>query len=116
MLPKALKASFKTDIKKKYTKYLKLNVSEEEVLKYIENCRFEGQILILRELLEKKEFKADLQKEVEKKNKSQETALFARLLHQAGRGERYAVDCRKNAPNDSVHKKAPPIIGGAWII
>ena len=59
MLPKALKASFKTDIKKKYVKYLSLNVSDEEVLNYIDGCRFEGQVLILRELLEKKEIRID---------------------------------------------------------
>ena len=57
MLPKALKASFKTDIKKKNVKYLKLNASNEEVIKYIDGCRFEGQILILRELLKNGEVK-----------------------------------------------------------
>lgn len=57
MLPKALKASFKTDIKKKKSKYLVLNVSDEEVIKYIDKCRYEGQILLLKELLEKKEIR-----------------------------------------------------------
>ena len=57
MLPKALKASFKTDIKKKYAKYLVLNISDNETLSYIENCRFEGQVLILKELLKKREIK-----------------------------------------------------------
>ena len=59
MLPKALKASFKTDIKKKYVKYLVLNLSREDVLKYIDSCRYEGQVLILRELLDKKEIRVD---------------------------------------------------------
>ena len=57
MLPKALKASFKTDIKKKYTKYLSLNLSDEEVLKYIDSCKYEGQTLILRELLKDREIR-----------------------------------------------------------
>lgn len=57
MLPKALKANFKTDIKKKIVKYLVLNKDKEEVLHYIDECRYEGQVQILRELLEKSEFK-----------------------------------------------------------
>ena len=57
MLPKALKASFKTDIKKKVSKYLVLNLNYEDTVNYMESCRFEGQILVLRELLEKNEFK-----------------------------------------------------------
>ena len=57
MLPKALKASFKTEIKKKLDKYLILNCSNEEVFKYIDNCRYEGQIIILKEILEKNELK-----------------------------------------------------------
>ena len=57
MLPKALKASVKTDIKKKIDKYLILNSSNEEVLKYIDNCKYEGQIIILKEIIEKKELK-----------------------------------------------------------
>ena len=55
MLPKALKASFKTDIKKKEVKYLVINVDDKQVLKYINSCRYKGQILILRELLSKRE-------------------------------------------------------------
>ena len=57
MLPKALKASFKTDIKKKLDKYLILNYNDEEVLKYIESCRYEGQVMLLKSLLNEKEIK-----------------------------------------------------------
>lgn len=57
MLPKALKASYKTDVSKKYVKYLVLNVKREEVVKYIDNCRFEGQVKVLRELLNNDEVK-----------------------------------------------------------
>lgn len=57
MLPKALKASFKTDIKKKIDKYLLLNWNEEEVLEFIDKCRYDGQIGILKELLDKKEIR-----------------------------------------------------------
>lgn len=57
MLPKALKASFKTDIKKKQDKYLVLNWDEDEVIKYIDDCRYEGQVLLLRELLNGGEIK-----------------------------------------------------------
>ena len=52
MLPKALRASYNTDIKKKYVKYLVLNISKEDVLKYIDKCRYEGQVILLRKLLE----------------------------------------------------------------
>lgn len=57
MLPKALKASFKTDIKIKYDKYLVLNVSKDEVNKYIESCRFEGQVSLLKKLIDEDEVK-----------------------------------------------------------
>lgn len=57
MLPKALKASYKTDIKKKKVKYLVLNCDSKEVYNYLEKCRFEGQRELLEELLDKKEIK-----------------------------------------------------------
>lgn len=55
MLPKALKASIKTDIKVKYDKYLVLNVGLDEVSKYMETCRFEGQVELLKKLVAKGE-------------------------------------------------------------
>lgn len=57
MLPKALKASYKTDIKKKVEKYLVLQASEKDIFQYLEMCRYEGQKKILHRLLEEKEFK-----------------------------------------------------------
>ena len=57
MLPKALKASFKTDIKVKYDKYLVLNVGVDEVSKYMDTCRFEGQVELLKKLVAKGELK-----------------------------------------------------------
>ena len=57
MLPKALKASNKTNIKIKEDKYIKLNVSCDEVNGYIDNCRYEGQKGILKYLKENKELK-----------------------------------------------------------
>ena len=51
MLPKALKASEKTNIKIKMIKYMSLNVSKEEVRKYLDKCRFEGQREIIEQLL-----------------------------------------------------------------
>lgn len=57
MLPKALRASYKTNLKMKMEKYLVLLVSREEVLEYIDSCRFEGQKRLLKELLEKKEIR-----------------------------------------------------------
>ena len=43
MLPKALKASYKTNIKIKEDKYLKLATDNETTVEYLENCRFEKQ-------------------------------------------------------------------------
>lgn len=57
MLPKALKASYKTDIRKKLEKYLVLNWKDGEVKSYLDVCRFEGQRVILDELLKKREIK-----------------------------------------------------------
>lgn len=57
MLPKALKASIKTDIKVKYDKYLVLNVGIDEVSKYMETCRFEGQVELLKKLIAKGEIR-----------------------------------------------------------
>ena len=57
MLPKALKASHKTNINIKEDKYIKLNLSEEEVLDYLTKCRYEKQKEILTYLLENKELK-----------------------------------------------------------
>lgn len=57
MLPKALKASYKTEVRKKYVKFLTLNASIEEINKYIDSCRFEGQVKILKELLSNGEIK-----------------------------------------------------------
>lgn len=56
MLPKALKASHKTEIHEKLVSYLILNWTESEVLKYLKGCRFEGQRKILNILLEKGEY------------------------------------------------------------
>ena len=57
MLPKALKASVKTNIKIKKDKYLLLNKDIDSINEYIENCRYIGQVNILNELKEKKEIK-----------------------------------------------------------
>ena len=57
MLPKALKASNKTNIKIKEDKFIKLNVSYDEAVAYINNCRFEKQKEILNTLIENKELK-----------------------------------------------------------
>jgi primosomal protein N' (replication factor Y) len=57
MLPKALKASYNTNIKIKMDKYIILNKSIDEVNNYILNCRFPKQIYILKELINNKELK-----------------------------------------------------------
>ena len=59
MLPKALKASIKTNINVKYDKYLVLNISNEEVNKYINSCRFDTQKDILNKLLANGDIKID---------------------------------------------------------
>ena len=53
MLPKALKASYKTNMKPKMDKYLYLNKSIEEIKVYINNCRYIKQKELLEELIEK---------------------------------------------------------------
>ena len=57
MLPKALKASYKTDLRVKMEKYVVLKWNKEEVFSYIEGCRFEGQKVLLEELLVYNEIK-----------------------------------------------------------
>ena len=57
MLPKALKASHKTNIKIKEDKYLKLATNNEKVLEYLEKCRFEKQKEVLNYLIKNKELK-----------------------------------------------------------
>ena len=57
MLPKALKASVKTEIRKKQEKYVILNKSSIEVLNYIKTCRYEKQVSLLKYLLDKNEMK-----------------------------------------------------------
>jgi len=52
MLPKALKAEIKSNIKIKYNKYLRRIKSIQEIDKYIENCKYEGQINLLCKLKE----------------------------------------------------------------
>lgn len=51
MLPKALKAKHDTHIGIKKNRYIKLNVSYEDANKYIEKCRYQGQIDILEKLI-----------------------------------------------------------------
>ena len=53
MLPKALKASNKTNIGIKKDRYIVLNIDEEKLDNYISNCRFENQKIILNELKDK---------------------------------------------------------------
>ena len=51
MLPKALKASKNTNIGIKKNRYMVLNVSYMDANKYIEECKYEGQIKILEKLI-----------------------------------------------------------------
>ena len=53
MLPKALKASHNTNIGIKKDRYIVLDKSREEVLEYISKCRYEGQVSILKDLIDK---------------------------------------------------------------
>lgn len=53
MLPKALKASDKTNISIRQNRYVVLNVSLDEVDSYIRKCRYDNQISILSELKDK---------------------------------------------------------------
>ena len=51
MLPKALKAQYKTNIDIKMNRYIVLNVSYEEANKYINSCRYPNQVKILEDLI-----------------------------------------------------------------
>ena len=52
MLPKALKAKHNTNIGIKMNRYITLNISRDEALKYIEGCRFAKQREIISKLLD----------------------------------------------------------------
>ena len=52
MLPKALKAEIKSNIKIKYNKYLRRTKSIEEIDNYIKNCKYQSQINLLCKLKE----------------------------------------------------------------
>lgn len=51
MLPKALKAKHDTSIGIKKNRYLVLNISYEEANKFINNCKYQGQINIVEKLI-----------------------------------------------------------------
>lgn len=57
MLPKALKASYNTNINIKKSKYISLNQEESIIKEYINTCRYPKQIDILNNLLTNKELK-----------------------------------------------------------
>ncbi len=54
MLPKALKAQNKTDMKVKMNRYLVLNKDEKEVIEYINNCRYPKQRELLKKIISNK--------------------------------------------------------------
>ncbi len=51
MLPKALKASHKTNIGIKKDRYISLNITNEEACNYLETCKYQGQIDIIEKLI-----------------------------------------------------------------
>ena len=51
MLPKALKAKSNTNIGIKKDRYIKLNISYEEANKFINNCKYKGQVEIVEKLI-----------------------------------------------------------------
>jgi primosomal protein N' (replication factor Y) len=53
MLPKALKAQNKTNMKIKINRYVTINKSREEIIEYVDSCRFPKQKELLNDLLEK---------------------------------------------------------------
>ena len=59
MLPKALKASIKTNINTKLIRYAVSNRKDMELITYIENTKYEKQREFLRELIVKKKIKVD---------------------------------------------------------
>lgn len=75
MLPKALKASYKTNMKVKQDKFLSIACSSEEVLNYLQHCRYEKQKDLLNQLLEVKEMR------VERLDSSIQTLLKKGMIH-----------------------------------
>ena len=59
MLPKALKASYDTNINIKKDKYLVLDCEIEKVNEYVNKCRYSGQVVILNSIIDKGEVKID---------------------------------------------------------
>ena len=51
MLPKALKAKSNVNIGIKQNRYIKLNISYEEANKFINNCKYSGQVKIIEKLI-----------------------------------------------------------------
>ena len=51
MLPKALKAQYKTDMKIKQKRYMVLNISYNEASNFINNCKYSNQVKIVEELI-----------------------------------------------------------------
>lgn len=91
MLPKALKASYKTDIKKKMDKYLVLVDDKSLVYGYLENCRYEGQKKLLEELLEKKEIKIN---RVDSRIRTLEKKGFIQIVEREG--YRFCYESKKD--------------------
>ena len=91
MLPKALKASYKTDIKKKIDKYLVLVDDKSLVYGYLENCRYEGQKKLLEELLEKKEIKIN---RVDSRIRTLEKKGFIQIVEREG--YRFCYESKKD--------------------
>ncbi len=60
MLPKALKASYKTNIKIKEDKFLVLNCSNVEAREYVSKCRYDKQKEIVNSVIKNKEVKIDI--------------------------------------------------------
>ena len=56
MLPKALKASYKTEIKKKMNSYLTLCLSKAEAQNYLQTCPYPQQKEIVKQLLDNEEY------------------------------------------------------------
>ena len=59
MLPKALKAKNKVSLNKKYDKYILLNKDNDEIILYINKCRYDKQKELLNKLLKEKEIKVN---------------------------------------------------------
>lgn len=105
MLPKALKASYNTDIRIKKDKFLLLNVETNKINDYIIKCRYSKQVELLKKLLEEKEIK------INKVDSTIKTLVKHNLIKIEERvGYRYKVNSNKDDRRVVLNKEQELVV------